>query len=692
MPNPRRKRPSQAAKLKNRAATDASQTPINVDYTSYLRPAKEWLATAVQASAWVIKRNKEGIPNAVAGARRLGLRQNDLNDKETVELWIDRLTQVYLNEQRITLYLNPSLPYPERGALSNGYSWIAWSYAAEAAGAKRPTSTISEVSWIIHSGLDYAASTVWDWRSNYGLFAEHINVLLVARRRLFPYDSATTGDAAYVREREADLIAYRVCDMVGQVFFWSEVTKSLFRLAVMGIANSGRSALKQMIASNQPREEFIHLDRLCWHGRRTAKVILQSAFLLYINPSIVKSKTIKGKMFLGGDSYETVDTLELYLTETPEEIHKRSYLEYTIAGLAGFFDNLGGDTTSLRDFARYSFEYEQALIKDPELAHRVHPYIQALIGETAVLIDLHQAIQSIKYASRVRRDFWISLNADLRSFHNETYLRHEFRGRLFARIFLNQGGKPVYLPEDGQFDSEVAERFWRHWDEEAKSILGADLDNTFGLRHYSQPRQPFWFHAEPDDGTSDPNANDTERVDPQQSLSRSGHSYLRDEIQPRLVEKIKTRGLSFSSDSVQDGDGGKEQSQKEADVKPEPTSTTTDHPIFSVSNKQYKLVKRLFSTSGSDESQGQVRWDNIYKLMRAVGFTIEEVGGSVVRFVPPNKAGIPFNDHRPHPEVSIGSVRYRAFGQRLKQRYGWTIEWFRRSSQSNRINGDGQEA
>ncbi|WWD02015.1 hypothetical protein V865_000053 [Kwoniella europaea PYCC6329] len=35
-----------------------------------------------------------------------------------------------------------------------------------------------------------------------------------------------------------------------------------------------------------------------------------------------------------------------------------------------------------------------------------------------------------------------------------------------------------------------------------------------------------------------------------------------------------------------------------------------------------------------------------------------------------------FNDHRPHPETSIPAMRYRAFGQRLRDRYGWDETWF----------------
>jgi uncharacterized protein (UPF0254 family) len=51
---------------------------------------------------------------------------------------------------------------------------------------------------------------------------------------------------------------------------------------------------------------------------------------------------------------------------------------------------------------------------------------------------------------------------------------------------------------------------------------------------------------------------------------------------------------------------------------------------------------------------------------------IDEVGGSMVRFVP-TIAGPPLLVHRPHPEPDIHAIKYRAFGKKLQQKCEYLI-------------------
>ncbi|WWC63675.1 uncharacterized protein I303_106280 [Kwoniella dejecticola CBS 10117] len=106
----------------------------------------------------------------------------------------------------------------------------------------------------------------------------------------------------------------------------------------------------------------------------------------------------------------------------------------------------------------------------------------------------------------------------------------------------------------------------------------------------------------------------------------------------------------------------------------------TPAPKLGVTSQQMALVRKLFSKAGDEESQGQVDWNDICTLMKRIGFCVSGIGGSIVKFIPPSEGVFPFIQHRPHPDTHIGSVRFRAFGAMLTERYDWDIDWFERAA------------
>ncbi|VDB95105.1 unnamed protein product [Peniophora sp. CBMAI 1063] len=110
---------------------------------------------------------------------------------------------------------------------------------------------------------------------------------------------------------------------------------------------------------------------------------------------------------------------------------------------------------------------------------------------------------------------------------------------------------------------------------------------------------------------------------------------------------------------------------------------------FVLPRKMAKVFHRLLDgryDDASDKSEeeapmkGEVQWKDFEKVMRRIGFSIEQTAGSSVRFDPPAKLARPITFHRPHPDAVMTNVLARSVGWRLSKRYGWTMSTFEEKS------------
>ncbi|WVQ95263.1 hypothetical protein IAU59_002358 [Kwoniella sp. CBS 9459] len=640
----------------------AIDTSNVVDYTALLRPCEEWPMILKGFPDWFERADATGVDPVDRVMKKLQLRKHEMGRPDTNKRMMEELEAMHRNQERIKLYSNPSLPYPKPGEYSYGYTWTAWSYAAQCAGAKRPVATLTEISDLVEANLDYAVSCIKEWRRNPQQFADDVNELLArdsGRTEITPRDT----DGVSVRQFEANIVGYRVADIFHLAFLMQEARESLARLEELGTRNSGREALKQARTDERIRTEFKFLDVLFWWRPIFEKEALQRAFKMFRDPNIVRGRTS------GPRSIATHHmNFDITLTSSWETLYKKSYLDFTLAGLAGFFDQptTSREYRTLGTFAEHTFEYEQALRKTKEV---VHPYLQKLIGETAMRSNTSSALDSI-YDT-------VASEQEMFKLMTPSHAHDEYKDRVMRRstcaeeLFTNHKGDRIELPHDGHFDAIKAEHFWNHWMLKALKMYGRTLEDVLELRGLLEPITPRWSPVRTEPNSIASNTTTDNFGVNSQPLAQSAHLYLRGQIRPTIKNKNKSRGAG----SVHEPSA--EPSASETIVLQSPVIS----PTFTVNNKQLKLLNKLFSASGDQDGQGQVRWEDIFNLMKRLRFRVEEVGGSIVRFVPPDNAGMPFSEHRPHPEDTIGAIRYRSFGQKLRERYGWSADWFARASE-----------
>ncbi|WWC90366.1 uncharacterized protein L201_005299 [Kwoniella dendrophila CBS 6074] len=298
---------------------------------------------------------------------------------------------------------------------------------------------------------------------------------------------------------------------------------------------------------------------------------------------------------------------------------KQSYIDFVLAGLCRIRDS--NNNPAPGDFAHYLLEFEQAVIADPTLSNILSDYVQMLIGERAMSHDME---------------------ANLTLFFS------------FDAAVTPNGDEERMTPA-------IAKAMWMEYQVATLRRFGKTIDELLGLTEFLKKPKPNWNLKLHD--TSFP-VTDT-------PIGTSGHNYIR-QRSPLVDVKRKTRGFA-DPDQVH-----LDTSRTDSVGSHSSFSDKAGTSIFKVTNKQMKLAKKLFSKADEQPGQSQVRWDAIVNLMKRIGFQVDGVGGSIVKFVPPNEAGIPFIEHRPHPENRIAGIRYRAFGQGLTERYGWTLDWFER--------------
>ncbi|WVQ95262.1 hypothetical protein IAU59_002357 [Kwoniella sp. CBS 9459] len=634
--------------------------PGSADYTQLLRPCEEWLNVFTDdlLKFWRSHWHARGL------------------------CYFGNKLQLREGEQRVRLYHNPHLAYPSRGQPSHGYSWTSWTFAARSAGVKAPMATLSDISAIAQAGLEYATSTLDDWYRNSATFTDHVGQMLEGRRK------STISSPTPAETVQADMITARVWDLFQQAMFWCYVKRMISVLRNMGMSDRGWTISAEIRASGLPIDSpFFRIADAIRYQKHRQNVIMQEAFATFINPNAVNTVVITSPQLPVFDEAQP----SIALRETRKQLHERSFFEYTLAGLSGLLEDVSDvQETCLNckrvarfPFGFYSLAYEQSLKKDPELTSQVHPHFQKLIGEAAMLEEVRNAVMSVVTTS-LDSDCGHYLTADdlvsEEATEDEAHIPNDYQHIKLEHLKSKGLCTPFDIPEGGRFDEDTAKRFWEYWDSNIRQQTGGA--SSMSTLHVGPAR---WSPTETEDAEQAEAVERTCHDLSTLSLAQSGHKYLRDELGPQFTDKVKTRGNPSPPEEAARCDDVKVNALSTSDdTKSE--DVTDNISVFYVNNKQMKLVRKLFSESGEEDGQGQIRWDDFYKLMKRVGFLVEEIGGSVVRFVPPNNAGTPFNEHRPHPEVAISSVRYRALDQKLKDRYGWTAEWFARAPETDRNN------
>ncbi|WVQ68620.1 uncharacterized protein L199_006829 [Kwoniella botswanensis] len=289
--------------------------------------------------------------------------------------------------------------------------------------------------------------------------------------------------------------------------------------------------------------------------------------------------------------------------------------------------------------------YEKILKREPSLAIGLSPHIQKLIGEYAMAYELDDVIHSLFKAKNQfcpeHRPMVSPAPSRISAEYNK--LDHTLKE---ATVIFSRA------PENVTAQSSRGNKLWNCWEEACIEIHGQSFNNHFGLKDILSPISPQWdpqSGAQPDRDTSR-ESNVAIQVPSAVPLAQSGHAYrqMHPDLEARQA-KINTRGSAGSA-------------AHDLATVGSPTSVG-DNPV----EKSYKRGNQIAPI-----------FQDIYNLMNRIGFRIQNVGGSIIRFIPPNQAGLPFNEHRPHPETSISAVKYRAFGQRLRDRYGWDETWFAR--------------
>ena len=135
--------------------------------------------------------------------------------------------------------------------------------------------------------------------------------------------------------------------------------------------------------------------------------------------------------------------------------------------------------------------------------------------------------------------------------------------------------------------------------------------------------------------------------------------------------KIKTR-----SESPADTDAVTE-AENAAGLPGADTVSTASTIKFGLKAKHLRVFRSLFYFKDSDSPAGELDFKDFRCAMRAIGFSMEKLYGSVWHFTPNtlhvNKS---FHVHEPHPDSKFTLVIARNVGRRLTHTYGWTGEDF----------------
>jgi hypothetical protein len=137
--------------------------------------------------------------------------------------------------------------------------------------------------------------------------------------------------------------------------------------------------------------------------------------------------------------------------------------------------------------------------------------------------------------------------------------------------------------------------------------------------------------------------------------------------------KIKTRGAPLTT----------QPSVEEPPALAEQGDIPDIQPTFTVDKRALKVFSTLFYKPSRASQPGEVPWNDFLHAMRATGFAVEKLYGSVWQFTPSTldvERSIQF--HEPHPSGKIAFRMARRFGRRLWRAYGWNGDIFKLDGES----------
>lgn len=149
------------------------------------------------------------------------------------------------------------------------------------------------------------------------------------------------------------------------------------------------------------------------------------------------------------------------------------------------------------------------------------------------------------------------------------------------------------------------------------------------------------------------------------NLELRTESTIRDVKQPQRKKKTKTRGTPSAPSTPVVADF------------PSKPQETNPQPEFKVDRRSLKAFKTLFFQPSRTAQPGEIPWLDFLHAMRAMGFEVEKLHGSVWQFTPASldlERGIQF--HEPHPGTKLPFHTARRYGRRLNRAYGWQGNMF----------------
>nr|XP_019045067.1 hypothetical protein I302_06983 [Kwoniella bestiolae CBS 10118]OCF23997.1 hypothetical protein I302_06983 [Kwoniella bestiolae CBS 10118] len=609
-----------------------SKTPRPVNYAELFRPLEEWPDLQQKYNGWLATPDEYGVTNRSKIQRKLKLINADasLSKKEKIAKEDEEIFDRFQYEHGMRCPPNSQLPKPDRHSFRYGYTWVAWRQAAIYAGARLPMHTFAEIQELVETNLNYAATRLRRYREDHEYFADYINELCLRDHVISKVISWTCND----------------------FLSWRNLSESLKDLKRLGLSNVSREAVEQ-INSNSTIQIAVHYAFLLLlaHIARQ-QVAAQVAFASGRGSNLTVVTNTWDKIESRMEQYAQ-GRCNFTLKMTFQALRKVSHLDYILAGLCKMFDST--DHGAGKHFSHFLLEYEQAIKLNPLLLNEVTSHVQQNIGCLAMSFDILDTMMAF-----VRADDYIPSCPTLSQKLAED-LEETIKGfTIFEDVTL-----PTYrsIEEERHITSLLVKSLWRDYDDLSIRIYGSPVDDVLRLGAAMTKPQPYWSAPAPSRDTSFPITDSP--------ISTSGHSFVKKEG-IWTEDKEKTRGAATTTQAIDNTQNEVTKAQIQSD------DIGAISVKFQVNNKQMKLVGKLFSKAVDQEGQGQVKWNDICKLMKRIGFRIDEVGGSIIRFVPPDDAGVPFLEHRPHPENSMGAIRYRAFGQGLTEGYGWTLGWFER--------------
>nr|XP_019045079.1 hypothetical protein I302_06995 [Kwoniella bestiolae CBS 10118]OCF24009.1 hypothetical protein I302_06995 [Kwoniella bestiolae CBS 10118] len=614
-----------------------------IDYTQFFAPLKLWSLHRSSFTAWANGRSERQVKNVTKLIRKLQVKREDLLGCEEAE---HEFTHMLTHE------FNVELPF-----------MLA---------LKKPTFTLNHLAGLITDALEYHCDLLKRYQSDDQAFTADLEDL---NQKQWEQLNHSPLDLSNVEVRSR--IAARMVDLLQSVITCQSGLKCIERLRELGMLEGGKFAAIQAQNPGPIREEYSTLHTYV----ESLQVKKQSELQICLGDYGVR----KGERLF----FQCAKRIPYDVTDFEDgfggpcsghgmrlrclnSLANEYYLESAVAQMSAMrFGSMGEEHDKLGHFL---LAYEQILKNDPSEGTGLSPHIQKSIGEMAMSYEIDQVVHSLfkskgQYCPDDRPIVpHPSQNISIHLSKLDSMLKQ-------AMYIFSKVPAAAATIDDGVIasDGNKLEGLWKFWSQTCSDLYGQSFNQYFGLEELLSPAPPCWSQPPepPSQGNTSNNAIEAFSTALNLTIAQSGHAYRQSqEVTESQQVKVKTRGNPpFPLEANLPRSIIRDQSFEES----------RNEPIFQVRNAQLKLVKKLFSRPEDGEGYGQVQWKDLYNLMNRIGFRIENVGGSIIRFIPPNEAGIPFNEHRPHPETSMPAIKYRAFGQRLRERYGWDETWFART-------------